>query len=244
MKNLIALITTFLTLVLAVNTFASDYQKLHATGESYFDVATGHRYIKNSNDTYSEYTKKGELFRSSIPNHLPLLTTNKYIREIGDSCYFLYEKRNNHIIKSQILPASSEQPKGWYLKAAIACLKSPETKDTGFGYLSTLMTFSYNDKKVTATGDTYFDVATGHRYVKNPDCTYTEYTKKGAFFRSSVPNYLPLLTSNKYIRELRKNCYLLYTRNINQKTETLVLPPDQEHPIGWAIEKMLVSMNQ
>lgn len=64
----IFLITSFLVLVLANNTVAFDHQKQVATGESYFDFATGHRYIKNSDATYREYTKKGELFRVTTRN--------------------------------------------------------------------------------------------------------------------------------------------------------------------------------
>ena len=116
MKTLITLTTIFLALVLAMDTFASDYNKRQATGESYFDVATGHRYIKNADATYREYTKKGELFRASVSPYLPLLTTNKNIREIGQSCYLLYKRNKNHKIEIVVLSPDQKHPMGWSIE--------------------------------------------------------------------------------------------------------------------------------
>lgn len=233
MKSLINLITLIFTLTLAANTFAFATKNNIATGESYFDAATGHRYIKNPDATYREYTKKGELFRVSVSPDLPLLTTNKYLTEIGRDCFVVYEKLDHRIIKKQILPASIKHPKGWYAKNAIACPEKDQRAkaNTGPGYSGIPV----------ATKDAYFDTATGHRYVKNKDATYREYTKKGDLFRPSVAPDLPLLTTNRHIREIRQNCYLLYQRNLNQKTEVLVLPSDLVHPDGWSIKKMLMS---
>lgn len=245
MKNLITLTTTFLALVLAANTYASDYKKPYATGESYFDVITGHRYIKNFDATYREYTKKGEIFRESVPADLALLTANKYIREIGRNCFVMYEKIDQNIIKTQILPASCKHPNGWRAKTAIICPKGNPEKMVSNSVIaySTSQTSDLGTKKRVATGESYIDVATGHRYIKNSDATYREYTKRGELFRTSVSADLPLLTTNRNIKEIGQTCYLLYRRNKNHRTEILVLPPDQEHPVGWSIENMLVSMN-
>ncbi len=245
MKYFITSVTFFLTLALAANTFAFDHKKPVATGESYFDVATGHRYIKNSDATYKEYTKEGDLFRVSVSPDLRLLTTNKYIREIGRNCFMIYEKLDQRILKRQILPASSKHPKGWKAKTAMACLdRGPNEKEPvriGLGY-SNSQPSTDDIKRLAATAESYIDVFTGHRYTKNSDATYREYTKRGDLFRASVSPELPLLTTNRHIREIRQHCYLLYKKNINQKTEIMVLPSDQEHPKGWSVENMLISM--
>lgn len=243
MKYLTVIITTFLALVLSVNTFAFDGKSTFATGESYFDVATGHRYIKNPDTTYREYTKKGELFRVAVPPDLPLLTTNKYLREIGQNCFVMYEKLDRNILKKQILPASSRHPKGWRAKAAFSCPKNRQLTDH-FSNAADIQSRQKMQPKQMATAKSYFDVATGHRYVKNADSTYREYTKKGDLFRVSVSPELPLLTTNRHIREIGQDSCLLYQRNINRVTEIMVLPSDQEHPKGWSIERILVSMNQ
>ncbi len=122
MKTLITLITTFLVLVLAVNTFASDSKKPHATGESYFDVATGHRYIKNADATYREYSKRGKLFRASVSPYLPLLTTNRNIREIGQTCYLLYKRNKNHKTEILVLSPDQEHPVGWSIETILVSI--------------------------------------------------------------------------------------------------------------------------
>ncbi len=207
MKTLTALITAFLILGFTGNGFAFDKKQNFATGPAYLDVATGHRYLKNPDGTYTEFTKKGKLFRESVPNDLPLLTTNKYIRQMGNT--------------------RAE----WNIPAI-----------SGLGYSNTVSTVSFAGKNLIATGAAYYDTATGHKYVKNPDETYTEFTKKGKLFRESVPNHLALLTTNKYIRDLEESCYLLYGRTVNRQPEIMVLPSTQEHPEGWKCKKMLITM--
>ena len=99
MKPFTTIIIALLTLTITTFSFAMDETKPLANAESYFDAATGHRYIKNADATYSEFTKRGELFRASVSAELPLLTTNKYIRKISQSCFMIYEK-SRHIIFS------------------------------------------------------------------------------------------------------------------------------------------------
>ncbi len=246
MKYFITLLTTLLALVLTGNSFASDTNKT-ATAQSYFDVATGHRYIKNPDSTYKEFTKKGELFRASLSPDLPLLTSNKYIQEIGQDCFMIYQKSDQRILKMKILPASNQHPKGWLAKTAIECLKNgPDEKESAvvsIGNSKAQAPFDENGEQV-ATGESYLDVATGHRYIKNSDATYREYTKKGELFRASVSPKLALLTTSKNILEIGQHCYLLYQRNKNFKNETLVLPSNHKHPYGWSIENILISMIQ
>ena len=38
--------------------------KIQANGQAYFDSQTGHRYIRQNEHTYAEFTKKGELLKT------------------------------------------------------------------------------------------------------------------------------------------------------------------------------------
>jgi hypothetical protein len=96
-----------------INAFALENEKVVASGDAYFDIATGHKYIKNSETTFIEYSKKGKLLKNSVPNDLPLLTRSKYIREIRQNWYFVYQKRQGGIMIKQVLPASHGHPEGW-----------------------------------------------------------------------------------------------------------------------------------
>ncbi|MCP4721890.1 MAG: hypothetical protein GY860_20710 [Desulfobacteraceae bacterium] len=91
-----------------------------ATGEAYFDVATGHRYIKNSETTYAEYSQKGKLLRTDVPNTQPHLSTSKYITKIDRGYYMVYEKKQNQMIVQQILPVANGHPKGWRCKQLLS----------------------------------------------------------------------------------------------------------------------------
>jgi hypothetical protein len=209
MKTLTTLITAFLILGFTGNGLAFHKKQTIATGAAYFDVATGHQYIKNLDGTYTEYTQKGKFFRGSVPNNLPLLTTNKYIRQMGNTRLV---KRNSHVNSS------------------------------GLNCSGTVSTVSFDGENLIATGAAYYDIATGHKYVKDLNGTYTEYTQKGKVFRKSVPNNLALLTTNKYIRDFGESCYLLYERTVNNQTEIMVLRSTQGHPRGWKCKKMLTAM--
>ena len=101
------------------------------------------------------------------------------------------------------------------------------------------------DKKYSAvTGNFYYDIATGHKYIKNPGTnTYREYSQRGQILRDEVPNNLPLLATNKYIREMKRDHYLLYQKVNYQRKELMVLSPDQNHPNGWVCKKLLITMN-
>jgi hypothetical protein len=101
------------------------------------------------------------------------------------------------------------------------------------------------DKKHSAvTGNFYYDIATGHKYIKNPGTnTYREYSQRGQLLRDEVLNNIPLLATNKYIREMERDHYLLYQKVNYQKKELMVLSPEQSHPNGWTCKKLLITMN-
>lgn len=104
--------------------------------------------------------------------------------------------------------------------------------------------FAGDTTKAKVTGNFYYDVATGHKYIKNPGAeTYKEYSKRGKLLRDSVPNNLPLLAKNKNIREMKQNHYLLYQKGNYQEKETMVLSPEQNHPNGWVCKKLLIAIN-
>lgn len=111
-----------------------------------------------------------------------------------------------------------------------------------FGFIS--QGFSQESGKGGVTGNFYYDIATGHKYIKNPGAdTYREFSQRGKLLRDKVSNQLPLLVTNKYIRELKQDHYLLYEKIGYQKKELMVLSPEKNHPSGWACKKMLVSMH-
>ena len=89
------------------------------------------------------------------------------------------------------------------------------------------------------TGETYFDLATGHRYIKNSDSTYTEFSKRGKILRSDVPNSLPLLVSGRHMVELTSDHYLIYERKGAEGLTQRLLPADAPHPNGWTCKRMV-----
>jgi hypothetical protein len=89
----------------------------------------------------------------------------------------------------------------------------------------------------------YIDLATMHRYVKNPDGTYSEYNRRGEFLQIVSPD-LPLLTIRSHVVPIKGNCYLLY---VNKQTAAQALPmtlktANESHPEGWILEKALVDL--
>ncbi len=48
-------------------------------------------------------------------------------------------------------------------------------------FIPVLTVSADSEKECRATSDAYFDTMTGHRYVKNADGTYSEYSKKDGF---------------------------------------------------------------
>jgi hypothetical protein len=82
-----------------------------------------------------------------------------------------------------------------------------------------------------------------HRYIKNPDGTYSQYDRKGAFVQIVSPD-LPLLTTRSHVVPVTGNCYLLY---VNRQTTAQDLPmtlkpANESPPEGWFLEKALVDL--
>ncbi len=94
-----------------------------------------------------------------------------------------------------------------------------------------------------ATEDIYVDMATMHRYIKNPDGTYCEYDRGGKFLRN-VSSELPLLTKRTHVIPVRSHCYLLYVKKpgLDSAHPVTIKPAGEPHPDGWFLEKALVDL--
>lgn len=125
MKKLIYFTTILLFFAMAGFSLGSDNSKPVASCDSYFDTATGHRYVKNSETTYAEYSQRGKLLRTDVPNTQPHLCTSGRIVEIDPDCYVIYKKRQNGEILEQVLPVSSKHPEGWRCKKVLTVMKHP-----------------------------------------------------------------------------------------------------------------------
>ncbi|MCP4117497.1 MAG: hypothetical protein GY737_19305 [Desulfobacteraceae bacterium] len=135
MKKSFFIIIIFLFLGVAVSASDFDSSISIATGEAYFDIATGHKYIRNHDGSYTEYNKKGNLFRANLPNTQPHLATSRYIIEITPDSYLCYEKFINNKMVQKFLPFSDKHPKGWKCKKLLMAVKeSHESRDIGLGY--------------------------------------------------------------------------------------------------------------
>ncbi|WP_022665054.1 hypothetical protein [Desulfospira joergensenii] len=244
MKHFICFILFFIILGIAGVSSGGSSSSSMATKEAYFDIATGHKYIKNTDNTYMEYSRKGKLLRNDVPNTLPLLTRGRYIREIRGDAYLVYEKSGNPRKQQQILPASSRHPRGWQCKDMLVTVKkSAEPEEMGLAYTKDPGTVRYDGQTAFATGKAYFDLATGHKYLKNSDHTYAEYSKKGKLLKTDVPDSLPLLTSGRYIIDLDQGCYMIYEKKRAAQTVSQILPALSGHPKGWRCGKILSTIN-
>jgi hypothetical protein len=123
MKHMVYCLVFFLTLTFTGIALAGDFSLQPATADAYFDIATGHKYIKNKDTTYSEYSKRGKLLRSNVPNSLPLLISGKSIIEVTPKHYLVYEKHQNNDVAQKVLPASSKHPSGWECKQMVSTVQ-------------------------------------------------------------------------------------------------------------------------
>ena len=98
---------------------------------------------------------------------------------------------------------------------------------------------SAESSNVKATQSAYFDMATGHKYFKNADGTYTEYTRKGELFRTNVPADQPHLSASAYVVPLTADSYLIYKNYVDNTPVTRVLSAFASHPAGWRCQDML-----
>ena len=123
---LISMCIIALSLAPAASLFGGDSGQPIVSGAVYFDTATGHKYIKNSNATYSEYSQKGKLLRSNVANTQPNLSTGQNIIEIDDAHFMVYEKKQNDMVVQQVLPVSNSHPQGWRSKLVVSTVTNPE----------------------------------------------------------------------------------------------------------------------
>jgi len=133
MKQMVIFLVIFLTLAFTGMALAGDSSYPPAQANAYFDIATGHKYIKNPDTTYSEYSKRGKLLRAAIPNTTPLLVSGKYVHEVTREHYLVYEKNQYNDVSQKVLPASSRHPDGWQCKQLVSKVQKAEM-DTAEAY--------------------------------------------------------------------------------------------------------------
>ena len=94
-----------------------------------------------------------------------------------------------------------------------------------------------------AIEDIYIDLATMHRYIKNPDGTYSEYSRKGKFLQTVSPD-MPILTDRSHVVPIKGDCYLLYVKKqmTAQNAPMMLKPAEESHPEGWLLKKALVDI--
>lgn len=61
------------------------------TAKMFYDSRTGHKYIKTDENSYSEFSQKGEYIKT-VPSDLPLLVHSKGIHPITPDTFILYKK--------------------------------------------------------------------------------------------------------------------------------------------------------
>ena len=116
MKISLSLTVLFLIIGLSTTVFCHEINKSNVQCNAYFDSATGHKYIKNTETSYAQYSRRGKLLNTSVPCTQPNLTKGEHIQPIEQGCYILYVKNQGTIQKQMILPAGSKHPSGWYSK--------------------------------------------------------------------------------------------------------------------------------
>ncbi len=126
MKQRMFYLVLFLTIAFIGAAVAGEFSSQPATAKVYFDTATGHKYIKNQDATYAEYSKKGKLLRASLPNTMPLLVSGKYVLEVTGEHYLVYEKTQNNDVAQKILPAANGHPQGWQCKQMVSTVHKDE----------------------------------------------------------------------------------------------------------------------
>ncbi|WDP92788.1 MAG: hypothetical protein HUN04_24930 [Desulfobacter sp.] len=126
MKYMVCFLGIIFIMACTTAVWAGDSPYPPASADGYYDIATGHKYIKNQDSTYTEYSKRGKLLRADVPSTSSLLVSGKYIYEMTDSHYLVYEKRQNNTVTQQVLPASSNHPEGWRCKHMLSRIQGNE----------------------------------------------------------------------------------------------------------------------
>lgn len=234
--NFSILIFLFLGAIISVN----GYAKNPSMGDAYFDTATGHKYIKNSDHTYSEFARNGRLLKANVPGDQPHLVSSPKVVELDQDAYLVYEKFENNKTHVSILPSSAQHPDGWKSRQVLYSANTKGFKENiGLGYTTHAPSIRLIGKTVIATGQGYFDTATGHRYIKNSETTYAEYSRKGALLKTDVPNSQAHLVSSRRVVEISPDSYLLYEKADLTGTTQQILPSWASHPMKWQSRAVL-----
>ncbi len=243
MKNIIYFIILGLVVTISTIVWGGEALIPVVTHDAYFDVATGHKYVTNQDNTYTEFSKKGKMLRKDVPNNRPLLVSGKYIRPMDPGCYLVYEKGGGNRMERKILLSSRDHPKDWRCRKLLFSLKDNKRKENiGLGYSKGPSTIHLVGKKAIATGEAYYDVATHHTYFRNSNDTYVEFSQKGKILRNEIPNDLSLLTSSRYVFDLNPTDYIVYKKWQDGKSCQLILLSSSRHPSGWLAKDVLTSV--
>lgn len=226
----IFLITIFVAV--CTNGICYERQKSEATAKTYFDLSTGHKYIKNADNTYTELTKKGKVFKTAVPATQPHLCSSPYVVTVPDSAYMVYKNFDNYKPVYTIRKVSEPHPEGARSMQVFVSAKQQIDNNIGLGY-------DQAEIKSIATENAYFDMSTGHRYIKNNDNTYTEYTKKGEVFKTDVPATQPHLCRSRYITAVKASDLLVYTTYKNNKSVYQVQTAAVPHPKSYRCSEIL-----
>ena len=95
--------------------------KPFARGLSYYDSLTGHKYLKKDENTFQEFSRKGEYLKL-VPSDQPHLAQSRYVHPIVEDGFILYSKNTNGKTSFLVKPKNAPHPKGWYLKNVLVSL--------------------------------------------------------------------------------------------------------------------------
>ncbi len=101
-------------------------------------------------------------------------------------------------------------------------------------------TYCFSGEKFN--NNSYFDIATGHKYIKIDSSSFAEFSKKGEFLKN-VPSTLPLLLKSQKIQPIPMNSYILYEKAFSGASKQKILPTNYSHPKGWKAKRILVALN-
>ncbi len=239
-KELIVLFAAISIIAQASALWAGQTERPLATASGYFDIKTGHKYIQNSNGSYTEFSRTGKLLRQDVPNTMPLLVSKKFVHPIEVSHLMVYKKRVSGTVQHLVLPASQPHPENWRCRAMVISGKQ-HLKSNSIGKQGPVQNGPCNDGNSAATKAAYFDVATGHRYQQNSDGTYNEFSRKGALLKSGIPCTATVLTKGPYVRELNDTDYVVYEKYQAGKPVRKIVSAARNHPDGWISRDVLAA---
>ncbi|WP_022666442.1 hypothetical protein [Desulfospira joergensenii] len=96
----------------------------HADKAMYLDFRTKHLYVKKTDGSFDEFTRKGAFFKN-VPADHPLLLTGKSVYPVSEDSYLLYSKKK-HLPDQTFMVQSAQapHPEGWAMENALVKLNS------------------------------------------------------------------------------------------------------------------------